>query len=89
MVKTDLNKIFDDAKAACADGKTGPEVRAVIKAGMETMRTKRADTKSEYSFKDDFEALRATRKAAEEKAQSDFRTGFEAAKVTLKTALVK
>ncbi len=89
QVKADLDTIFNNAEAACTSGKTGPEVRAVIQAGMEAMRTKRTDTKGEYSFKDDFEALRATRKAAEEKAQSDFKTGFEIAKTALKTALVK
>lgn len=88
-VSAGITETFDAAQAACDASKTTPEVVAILKSGMEALKAEHDSHPEQYSFKEEFEALRTTRQSAEKAAVLKFNTDFEAAKAALKTAFSK
>jgi hypothetical protein len=86
-IEADTKAVFDDVRGDCTDSSTAEEIRAAIKTGLDTLHTQRKTDREMNTYKTEFEALRATRKAAVEAAIADFKAGFESAKTELKTAL--
>ncbi len=86
-VEDSLEKVFDDAKAACTESSTAASVRTEIMEGMQAMKTAHQAERETYSFKTEFEALRATRQSAEKAAMAAFAEGFQKATDTLKSSV--
>lgn len=85
-VESDINAIFDEAEEACGDDTTPAEIRAMISEGMAAMKAERTGERDNYSFKTEFEALRATRVASEKAAVATFQAGLKTATEELKAS---
>ncbi len=85
-VESDINAIFDEAEAACGDDTTPAEIRAMISEGMAVMKAERTTERESYTFKTEFEALRAARLASEKAAIATFQASLKTATAELKTS---
>ncbi len=88
-MQADINKVFDDAAASCAAGKTGPEVKAQIKSAMEAVRATRLKDVKAHATSTQFKVLQDARKASVEAAKTAFKIGLDAASADLKKAFTK
>jgi len=86
-IEDDIAAIFDDAEDMCDDGDEGADVLAFVKESFMSMREAVTADRDEYSFKDELEAARETRKAATNAAKETFKAAYEDAKEELKSAL--
>jgi len=85
-VEADMNTVFADAKEACDGDSTPAEIRAIIKTGMDVMKTNQQTKRKENTFRPKFEALRQTRMAGEKAAIAAFEAEIKNATAVLKAA---
>ena len=85
-LEREIAAIFDEAEDACDSGSSSDEVRTLVREGLSEMKTSRQSNRDEYSYSDELEALRETRKTAFAAAKETFQAGVADAKEELRTA---
>ncbi len=86
-VSQSVRSVFDDARAACSTASDGAAVREIISAGMKNIQSEHQARRAEYTYREEFEALRAKRQQAERAALATFTTEMKAATDVLKASL--
>jgi hypothetical protein len=86
-VTSEVRAIFDEAKKACTDTSTVVEIRQIVSDGMKDLRARHQADRANYTFRDEFEALRSQRRAAEQAAMAAFTDGLAGATETLKSSI--